>query len=111
MNRIEQLEAFLKESPQDPFLHYALTMEYVKAGDDVETENRFKQMVENFPDYVGTYYHFGKFLEKKADKVAAEEIYRMGIEKATLLRNHHAKGELMGALNLLLGMDDDEDDY
>ncbi len=111
MNRIEQLEAFLRESPEDPFLHYALTMEFVKLGDDVEAQNRFNAMITNYPDYVGTYYHFGKFLEKLNDRDAAEEVYRVGIQKATALRNHHAKGELLGALNMLLGMEDDEDDY
>ena len=111
MNRIEQLEAFLKDSPQDPFLHYALTMEYVKLGDEVEAQSRFNMMTEKYPDYIGTYYHFGKFLEKIGDREQAEKIYQVGIQKATSLRNHHAKGELMAALNMLNGIADDDDDY
>ena len=111
MNRIEQLEAFLKDTPQDPFLHYALTMEYVKLGDDNESIVRFANLVEQFPNYVGTYYHFGKLLEKIGNKEQAEEIYRTGIQIATQVRNQHAKGELMGALNMLLGFGDDDDDY
>jgi len=109
MNRIEQLEEFLRESPQDPFLHYALTMEYLKGEDTEKTRNGFENMLVNFPDYVGSYYHYGKFLEKLGEPAKAEEVYKEGILVATKIRNHHAKGELLGALNMLLGMDDDDD--
>lgn len=110
MNRIEQLQEFLKDNPQDPFLHYALTMEYLKTDDISKTKAGFENLVANFPNYVGTYYHFGKFLEKLGEKLEAENIYKSGIIIATNVRNMHAKSELMGALNMLLGMDD-EDDY
>lgn len=110
MNRIEQLSEFLKESPQDPFLHYAITMEYLKLGDDDKTRKCFEQLVLDFPDYVGTYYHFGKFLEKIEEKDLAITIYNRGIEAARNARNMHALGELQGALNLLTGLEDDDND-
>jgi len=109
MNRIEQLEEFLRESPQDPFLHYALTMEFLKGDDIARTLAGFENMLKNFPDYVGSYYHYGKFLEKLDDSTKAEAVYKQGIFVANKIRNHHAKSELMGALNMLLGMDDDDD--
>lgn len=109
MNRIEQLEEFLRESPQDPFLHYALTMEYLKGEDTEKIRSGFENMLVNFPDYVGSYYHYGKFLEKLGAPAKAEEVYKEGILVANKIRNHHAKGELMGALNMLLGMDDYDD--
>lgn len=109
MNRIEQLEEFLRESPQDPFLHYALTMEYLKGDDQRKTEAGFVNLITNFPDYVGSYYHYGKFLEKQGATSKAEEIYKKGIEVANKVRNHHAKSELMGALNMLYGIEDDDD--
>lgn len=111
MNRIEQLEEFLKESPQDPFLHYALTMEYLKQGDVQKSREGFENMVATYPNYVGTYYHFGKFLEKSNEQVLAEDIYNQGIIVAKNARNMHAMGELQGALNLLKGFDDDDDEY
>ena len=109
MNRIEQLEQFIKETPQDPFLHYALTMEYLKQGDEVRTRQGFDNLVESYPSYVGTYYHFGKFLEKVDDKLHAEKMYRIGIDVAKQARNMHAMNELQGALNLLKGFDDDDE--
>ncbi|MFZ4863830.1 tetratricopeptide repeat protein [Sphingobacterium sp. Mn56C] len=109
MDKTIQLLEFIKESPHDPFLHYALTMEYVKAEDFEKAKQGFENLVQNFPDYVGTYYHFGKLLEKLNNKSAAEEIYNRGILIASQQRKMHAKGELMGALNMLKGFDDDDD--
>lgn len=109
MNRIEQLEEFLRESPEDPFLHYALTMEYLKGGDFAKTRAGFENLLTKFPDYVGSYYHYGKLLEKRGEVDKAAEVYKQGILVATRLRNHHAKSELMGALNMLIG--DEDDDY
>ena len=103
MNRIEQLEAFLLESPSDPFLHYALTMEFLKLNDKDRVLSGFENLLQQFPDYVG------KFLESPGEWTKAEEVYKQGIGVATKVRNMHAKGELMGALNLLMGMDDDDE--
>lgn len=109
MNRIEQLEDFLRESPNDPFLHYALTMEYLKADDKQRVRAGFENLLSTFPDYVGSYYHYGKFLEKEGELAKAEEMYKQGILVATKVRNMHAKSELMGALNLLMGLDEDDE--
>lgn len=109
MDRIEQLNEFIKETPNDPFLHYARTMEYVKLGDDEKSRIGFENMLSTYPDYIGTYYHYAKFLEKQNEKEAAESIYEKGILVASKVRNRHAMGELQAALNLLRGVDEDED--
>lgn len=109
MDRIAQLTDFLKETPNDPFLHYALTTEYVKLGDNERARAGFENMVTAYPDYVGTYYHYAKFLEKLNEKDSAEKIYETGILVANKMRNRHAMSELQAALNLLRGLEDDED--
>lgn len=111
MDRIAQLLAFIQDTPDDPFLHYALTMEYVKSGDTEQSLSGFRNMLAKYPGYVGTYYHYAKFLEKQDKKNEAIEIYQQGIEVARKSRNMHALGELQGALNMLVGFDDDEEEY
>lgn len=101
MSRIEQLKEFLKETPDDPFLHYALTMEYLKIGDVLEVRNGFEKMVNTFPNYLGTYYHYGKFLEEQNERIHAEEIYNIGVKVAQNANNRHAMSELLGAINLM----------
>lgn len=98
MNRIEQLEIFLKETPNDAFLNYALATEYVSMGDDEKAEFIFRDLLEKNPDYVATYYHLGKLLERKQQKNEAMDIYRIGIEKAKSKGEQHSLSELQSAL-------------
>ncbi|TJZ61408.1 tetratricopeptide repeat protein [Sphingobacterium olei] len=109
MDRLTQLLSFVAESPQDPFLKYALTMEYLKAENMKKAEEGFKDLVENFSDYVGTYYHYGKFLEKENNTEEALKIYQLGMQVARNMRNMHALGELQNAYNLASGFEDDDD--
>jgi len=108
MDRLTQLLSFVAESPQDPFLRYALTMEYLKVEDMEKAGQGFRDLVENFSDYVGTYYHYGKFLEKQDKKEEALNIYQQGMLVAREIRNMHALGELQNAYNLALGFEDDD---
>jgi tetratricopeptide (TPR) repeat protein len=98
MSRIAQLLIFLKESPDDPFLNYALATEYVGMGEDEKAEGIFHALIEKHPDYIATYYHLGKLLERKADKENAILIYEKGIEKAKKLQERHSLSELQSAL-------------
>ncbi|PRD47893.1 tetratricopeptide repeat protein [Sphingobacterium haloxyli] len=110
-NRLEELQEFLKDSPNDPFLKYAITMEYKKLGDNENTLAGFQDLRANHPDYVGTYYHFAKFLEEQGRKEEALETYNLGMEVAQRLRNRHAYNELLAAYNLAMGIaDEDWDD-
>lgn len=109
MDRIAQLKDFIRETPHDPFLHYALTMEYVKLGDVDLSRRGFENMINVYPEYVGTYYHYAKFLEKQNEKEEAEKIYEKGMSVANKVRNRHALSELQAALNLLRGIDEEED--
>jgi tetratricopeptide (TPR) repeat protein len=90
--------AFLKESPDDAFLNYALATEYVGLGDDDKAEVIFRALLEKHPDYIATYYHLGKLLERKTDKESAILIYEKGIEKAKKIGERHSLSELQSAL-------------
>lgn len=109
MERLQQILDFLKETPQDPFLHYALTMEYVKLKQDDKALEGFEKLLRDFPDYIGTYYHFGKFLENSGNPARAADIYREGILIARAQRKMHPLSELQGALRLLENPDEDDD--
>jgi tetratricopeptide (TPR) repeat protein len=108
-SKLEQLHDFLKETPLDPFLHYALANEYQKLGNEEEALTRFVALTEQFPDYTGTYYHLGKLLEKLNRKEEAISYYEKGMAVAQSKRNMHALNELRGAYRLALGEEEDED--
>lgn len=101
MNRIEKLESFLKESPDDSFLRHALALEYVKLGDDGKARLLFDGLLAAHPDYVGSYYHLGKLLERAGEAEEAALTYSKGIEMALKAGDRHSATELRGALDEL----------
>lgn len=107
--RLNQLKEFLKTSPEDPFLKYAIATEYLKRGDKERTREIFEDLVTNHTDYVGTYYHYAKLLEEYGEKENALKVYQNGMEIAKRLRNMHAHGELQRAYQLAQGLDEDDD--
>ncbi|WP_118974008.1 hypothetical protein [Taibaiella koreensis] len=94
MSRIEQLQAFLKDSPEDSFLLHALALEHIKAGDEAAAKACFEQNLQRAPQYVATYYHLGKLLERASDTEGAIHIYQLGIEQASAAGDNHALSEL-----------------
>ena len=95
-DRIKQLQDFLKETPQDPFLLYALATEY-KEEQPEESKKLFDQLLDEHPNYIGTYYHAAALYADHFDRNKAEKIYELGIKKAQELQELHALRELQNA--------------
>ena len=101
MNRIEKLESFLRDSPNDSFLKHALALEYIKLGDDSKAKDLFTGLLTADPGYVGSYYHLGKLLERTGNKADAITTYEKGILIAGKAGDRHSASELQGALDEL----------
>ncbi len=110
IDRVPILLGFLADDPGDAFTRFALAQEYAKRGDTSQALEHYKTLVQEQPDYVGTYYHLGKLLETVGRNEDAEQAYRAGIAIADRLRDSHSRAELNDALLTLegLGWDDDE---
>jgi len=105
-SKLQQLESFIKETPNDPFLVYAIGLEYQKINDLDKTRQYFNQLVENFPDYLGVYYRYAA-LEVELNNIdKAKTLYKKGIEVAKSQNNHKTLAELKGALMNLEIMED-----
>jgi len=105
-DRLQQLLSFLENSPQDSFLLFALAKEYETLENLDKALDYYLKIVENDPDYVGTYYHLGKLYEKKEAFQQAFTTYKQGMEIAKKIGDKHALGELAEA-KLILGDDED----
>ncbi|MCC6722644.1 MAG: tetratricopeptide repeat protein [Bacteroidia bacterium] len=101
-SRIEQIKLFLKESPDDPFLNYALAIEYVAKKNQAEAKDIFQKLITKNPEYSATYYHYGKLLLSENKKNEAIEIFEKGIKVAKQNNEQHAASELLSALNEIL---------
>jgi len=96
-SRISRLYKFLEEDPRDPFVRFALATEYRKIGEDERALQWFEQLVEDRPDYVGTYYHLGKLYGDLGRMTEARETFSRGIETASSIHDFHAISELRSA--------------
>lgn len=87
--------------PDDPFFVYALGLEYLQKNDTTEAEKYFQETLRSFPDYLPTFYQYGKLLEEKGDLKNALAVYEKGIELAKRLGEKKTQGELEAAAFML----------
>jgi tetratricopeptide (TPR) repeat protein len=96
-SRIEQLQQYLQQSPNDPFLNHALALEWIKAGDDHQAEAAFRTNLDRSPEYVATYYHLGKLLERATRNEEAIATFERGMAVARAAGDMHTYSELQSA--------------
>ena len=97
MSRIEKIAEYLQANPKDNFLRHALALEYVKAGDDDKAQQLFVEILNEFPDYIGSYYHLAKLLERNNQTEQAIAWYEKGMAAAKAAKDQHAYNELQSA--------------
>ncbi len=105
MDRIRTIKEYLKESPDDSFLQHALALEYIKLGNEAEAQKLFEEILDREPDYLGSYYHLGKLLERIGEAEKAVAVYKTGMEVAKNANESRAYNELQSAY------EDAEDEY
>jgi tetratricopeptide (TPR) repeat protein len=107
--RLEKLLNFLENEPNDPFLKYALATEYLNSNDLEKALSYYEDLLNNHPDYVGTYYHAGKLYERTDRKDDAVLTYQKGMEVARNAKDMHAFSELQSVYNSAIGLDYEDD--
>ncbi len=98
MNRIDKLKEFLKATPNDSFLQHALALEFIKEDNDAEAKILFETILEREANYIGSYYHLGKLLERNNNFAEAINIYSKGMVEAKAVKDNHSYNELQAAL-------------
>ena len=97
MDRIAKIKEFLQTNPNDNFLRHALALEYLKVGEDALAKGLFEGILTESPDYIGSYYHLAKLLEKMEQMPLAIEWYEKGMAAAKKAGDNHAYSELQAA--------------
>ena len=103
MERIEKIREFLQANPSDNFLRHALALEHIKMGEDAQARELFEAILGESPDYVGSYYHLAKLLEKTEETKLAIAWYEKGMAAAKKAKDNHAYNELQAAYEDLIG--------
>ncbi len=70
-------------------------------GDEDKAFEFYNELLKKDPDYLGLYYHLGKWYERANDAERAVDIYSKGMEVARQQGDQHALGELAGARMML----------
>jgi Tfp pilus assembly protein PilF len=97
VNRIEKIQEYLKANPKDNFLRHALALEYIKMDNDNAAKDLFLSILQASPDYVGSYYHLAKLLERIGETALAIEWYEKGMIEAKKAKDNHSYNELQAA--------------
>ena len=98
IKRIKKLQKLLEKNPLDPFLIYALTLEFIGKNNEFCLAS-FRKLLNEFPDYLPTYYQAAKFFADCDFLEEARTTYEVGIDKITLSKNNKALEEIKNAFN------------
>ena len=79
-----------------------MALEEIKLGNEAAARALFESILQRDPQYIGSYYHLGKLLERQGDETAAIEVFERGMEVAKKLGDQHALNELRGAYDNLI---------
>jgi len=101
MDRLATLLTMARDKPNDPFLIFALALEYKSGGNQAESRVYFERLVYEFPDYVPTYYQYGKMEEENGNLDKAVDLYHKGIEKAKAAGDNKTAMELQQAIDMM----------
>lgn len=104
--RLEKLLKHLDESPDDAFLLFAVAKEYEKFEKLDKALTYYSHLKTTSPDYIGLYYHLGKFYEMISEDILAVKTYKEGIELAKKQGDFHSLSELNTAhtnINIQMG--------
>jgi len=86
--RLKSLLDFLKETPEDPFLLYAVAGEYRKSSPD-KSKDYFDLLLDRHPEYLPAYYQAAQLYHELHEIDKAVNTYREGI--ALALKQNEAK--------------------
>ena len=100
-SRLEKLEEFTRQNPQDAFAHYGLAMEYKDAGRKDDALETFNALLGFKPDYTAAYYHAGVTLGELGRTDEARDYLTRGMEVAKKNGDFHTLSELEEAISSL----------
>lgn len=102
--RLKQLLSFLREDPEDPFTLFAIALEY-RHVEDAKSRKYFEKLLDEHPDYLGTYYHAAALYIDVGENGLAERVYKNGLTLAKNLGDLKTYKELKSAYDEFLSDD------
>jgi tetratricopeptide (TPR) repeat protein len=98
IKRIKELQKLLEKNPLDPFLLYAMTLEFLGKNNEFCLAS-FRKLLTEFPDYLPTYYQAAQLFADCGYVKEARATYELGIEKTAFSKNTKALEEIKNAFH------------
>lgn len=94
IDRLAQIQQFLKDEPDNPELKYFLAMEHLSRKEYGNALSVFQGIFELHPDYIANYYQYGLLLFESGKFAESKTVLEQGISKAAETGNQKAVSEL-----------------
>ncbi len=78
-SRLEQLDLLASKDPGDPFIQYAIALEYVSSHQLEQAAGILEKLMEASPDYTAGYHQAGRVYEQLDRDDEARRCYEQGI--------------------------------
>lgn len=95
-SRIELLNKYILEEPNNPFNKYALAMEYYERQPKIAL-GYLNQLIDQFPEYLPAYFKTAHLLWDYEEWDRAKQVFKKGIELAVGQEDEKALHELKAA--------------
>lgn len=103
MDRMKKLEEMVEGGSKDPFITYALGLEYRAVGDLAKASELLKRTREIDTEYLPLYYQLAECLILQNQSQEAKEVLEAGIALAQKQAALKARSELQSLLDSLEG--------
>ena len=100
-DRMTKLQHLLQKEPHDPFLLYAMALEYKKIGHYHQALLYLGRVMQQDGNYCVAYLQSGQVHELAGDLNAARDAYRTGVIAAKKKGDMHAAEEMQSALEAI----------
>lgn len=108
LSRIEMLQSFAEQEPENPFNWYALALEHQNSSPE-KASSLFHKLLNEHKGYLPTYYHAAHFFAEKGDLDLAKSVFEEGIHLAEKEKQSNTLRELKNSYqNFLFENDLDE---
>ena len=94
--RVELLNKYILEEPNNPFNRYALAMEYYEKQPEIAIE-QLNLLLDQFPTYLPTYFKAAHLFWEYEEWNKANKVFLDGIELAKAQKDEKALHELKAA--------------
>jgi tetratricopeptide (TPR) repeat protein len=101
LTRLEKLQGMLQDSPEDPFLNYAVAMEHVSGGRTEDALAAFGRVLTIDPNHSAAWFQQAQLQAAAADFTGARESATRGVAAAKVQQDQHAVEEISGFLESL----------